>query len=138
MFTPKASSRYCATCEVHWPYHPAYSRCPQCDMATSLRTGDKDKILTLEEAKKRVSHIEFEKWLDNESEFDRNARQARAERSQEREVKLRESARNALRERFTEVIATGGFTNSEVEQYRAIERSLPINNNPRYENPLAD
>lgn len=134
------SSRSCPTCDpdLYWPYTPAYIKCPMCERPTIMKTVDRDKVLTKEEAKVHLAYVKFEKWSEDETEAAKRIRQSRARDAELRAQWEREEAAKFLQDRFVAVISAGGFTQDEQETYTAIERNLPVRNNPRYADPLAD
>jgi hypothetical protein len=105
-------------------------------MATVLKSVESTKVMSAAEAKKRVKHIEFDKYCDDETDEARTAREARAEDS--KVTWTRDKVQEEHRRRFADVISGAGFTQSEQDLYKAIERALPPVNNPRYADPLAE
>lgn len=140
MHSKFVTTRFCATCDpqLYWPYHHTYLHCPQCGMTTTLKSVSAEKAMSVADAKKLIAHIEFEKYVNEETDAERAERHDRAQDFFAQTAEERKTRTQALDSQFRTVIEDGGFTKPEQELYKAIERALPPRNNPRYADPLAD
>jgi hypothetical protein len=105
-------------------------------MATVLKSVEAEKVMTTAEAKRRVQHIEFNKYCDDETPEARAEREARA--ADDDVSRTRDEVSAERMKRFTEVISGAGFTKFEQDVCKAYERAMPPVNNPRYADPLAE
>lgn len=69
------AARRCSMCGVMWPVERRYFTCVECGASTWHNTTGEP--IPLDEANRRRNHALFQKWLDNESTFDRRKRRER-------------------------------------------------------------
>lgn len=100
----------CGACRLNWPSLPAYMRCPACDTPTAdAFTAELDTIMSSREAESLVSHLNFEAYYDDVTDFDA----------------LPECIAAHQRETFEAIIAEGGFEPEEIQVIVYLERQLP-------------
>ncbi len=118
-----SAARRCSMCDINWPSHDDYERCPNCNQHTSPMMKAKGPIMSEAEAKSKAAYMRFENYIENESEEERRERQERdansGERTGQAEIAL-------ARERFRDVIRGAGFTEQERKDIERLESQLPM------------
>jgi hypothetical protein len=116
---------FCGRCDLNWPYMKLYRNCPKCHMPCAKTKGHGAIVMDEKEALSLLKHIRFDEYLENESEADREARQARYNEHVHEDEREREEVAEALTQAFRAIIAGIPYKAWEIEKIGELESLLP-------------